>query len=462
MRKYKQKSTLRLGLAEASAIAAICMITLALGGAFADWLMLLMLVTAAATVGFTMGRTHKRRSNITIDAPIKQKHPVEPKQEQRDNTNKTQTGEKNKDYMRDIIQELNLMQSSGNLIERYQSFEILVENVLNHVIGRCSISLWCPEEDYQNLIECVIKTSNTPDGRASTFSPDRGCQHRPSRVPLDLDVMRQSLKSGKPYLAENPKAKSKPSANNTGFSLTCHACIPLYREYGQPLIINVERTETRPDKWSADDKSASEDFYTAVSLINLFWKQLQAANQREWVAQHDQSTGVLRDEEFLRRAQQWADRLVRKDELFAVVVITVGGFRGMFAGKSRQWRNLAGTIGHCLNKILIDQHGELLLGKMADDVFALILPWKDKFLAQAAMNPIISTLQQELAHDKKLLMEQDVMAVDLQWMVTDHKQYKANIEQLLNQVYSDLFSHNQPDQREYFRIVLGDPVVQEA
>lgn len=350
---------------------------------------------------------------------------------------------------REILAELSWLQNSDDLLERYQCFIRLAENSLNHALGGCGISLWCPDHNYQNLIECVIN----PGGKSGVFSRTtraRGANSRMAcRVPLDSAVIRKTLQTGKSYLAA-PTGKDSFSGGSDPVSLRTDACMVLYREFGQPLLINVERIGTEGRLVDADA------FGAAVRLIKLFWDQLQAANRRQWRAEHDEISGALRDQVFLRQGHDWAESLYRRDELFSLVVITVRGFRSMFAGNSRQGRRLHGLLGRSLRRILTDNAEEFILGKMADDVFVLMLAGKDSFISQALMQSVVAKLQEEM---KKYAPcdAPEVLAVDIQWTIADHKQYQGDLEGLLDRIYRRLFAPAANGRQNIHRIVLkGD------
>ncbi|MCP4708111.1 MAG: hypothetical protein GY869_05765, partial [Planctomycetes bacterium] len=179
-------------------------------------------------------------------------------------------------------------------------------------------------------------------------------------------------------------------------------------------------------------------------------------NQRQWLIEHDPTSRALRDEIFLQRGQAWAEKFKRRDDLFTLVVITVQGFRSMFSGNSQQWRRLSAIVGRCLNKVLHEKSPKYLLGKMADDVFALMLPSKDNFLTDAFMHSIAKYFGEEMIRDSAT-DALDMVAVDIQWAIADHQSYQGNLEQLLNRIYRDLFSQTDQEHKHTHRIVLSDP-----
>jgi len=350
-------------------------------------------------------------------------------------------------YLHSIIEELGRMQNSIDLLERYQCFIRMVESSLCQCLGPCSISLWCPDQDNKNLIECIIDPSwRTVFGSANSISHLRerrvACQ-----VPLDSEVIGHSLKKGEPYWAGERGSLSSPTKPAGDARLHCDACIPLYRDYGQPLLINVERIGDR------EVHRKTIDFHSMVKMVNIFWKQLQATNQREWIIEHDELSGALRDETFLKQAQALAERCQNSDEIFDIVVITIHGFRSIFTDNSRQWRILSGILGRAFRRLLAEQNREFLLGKMADDVFALLLPRSDEFITQAIMQSIMAKLGDEMLQDKAI-KNLNIMAIELRWSGADNRQYHGNMEKMLNAIYRRLFSRASNKQTQIYQIVL--------
>jgi len=330
-----------------------------------------------------------------------------------------------------ILRELNAMQRSEDLLERYRSFVRLVEDSLRQAVGPCSVSLWCPAEDGGELIECVIRAVG------------EGRERQPYRVPLDSPAIRGALRGGGSFLCVSENEGGLLAGREPEASLACDGCVVLERPYGQPVIVLIERPRRRPRPGSV------EGFEGAVQLVRFFWEQLQAANQRQWLAEHDHASRALRGEVFVREAKRRADEWVRGDEPFAVVVLTVRGFRSMFARDARQWQRLSGLFGSCLEEALRGRGGSFLVGRMADDVFAVLLGGADAFLAEAMMGSLCGKLEQQMTRTGQW-RTLDVEAVDVRWAVADYRAYGGWPEQWLNAVYRQLFSREgvQPRGRE--------------
>lgn len=231
-----------------------------------------------------------------------------------------------------------------------------------------------------------------------------------------------------------------------GRVLHCDVWIPLFREYGRPVLIGAQRTGKGPrqiDRMTFD---------SVVELIKLFWVQLQATNQRQWLIEHDSSHGVLRDAAFLDQAQNLATRFTEHDELFSVVVISLGGFRRMFCGQSAKWRSLSGCFAESLAGVLQAKRKDYLLGKMADDVFALFLPRKDAFIGRVMMEQLVEDLEERMC-GSGVAERLGVMAIDIQWSISDHRRYRGSIEGLLNEIYRGLFDPALRAQTHRSRIV---------
>jgi hypothetical protein len=307
------------------------------------------------------------------------------------------------------------MGRSEDLLERYHSFHLLVEAALTEAFGQCHVSYWCPDDENKHLIECVIRGRNETRIR------------RPSQVDLDPGPVQHCLETGRPWLA-TPGDRIDSEA-----SISCDACLPLYRPHGQPLLVLLHdlRMPAGPDR--------TERFIVAVQLIKFFWEQLQAINQRQWLAEHDAASRALRAATFLEEGQSWAQQLHEHDEPFAVIVLTIRGFRSMFARNARQWRQLAGIVGQGLDSVMRRTGKRFLLGKTADDVFVLLLGDADAFLAGAAMESLVARLESQIRQDR-LARTLDVLAVELRWSISDHQEYSSSLERLLNRVYARLFA----------------------
>jgi len=411
----------------------------------------IFLVVAAALVGYALGYKGSTLPVQSIET-IDKGGAIAQKQKQQGPA-RSVPGRKNPgdNYLRGILDELSLMQGSGDLLERYQCFIRVAENSLYHVLGPCSVSLWCPDHEHTNMIECVIKPSEKLDDSSGPGWANTHQMRQPCQVPLDSEVIRRAIKSGEPYIAFMDNTGDLMAGCATETSLPCDACVPLYRTYGQPLLIVAQRHRNVAVNF------CPEDFDAAVKLINLFWKHLQTTNERQWIIEHDTSSGALRDEVFLRRAQSRAKQACRCDEPFTLVVITVRGFRSMFAGHAGQWRTLSGLVGRSLIKILSVKNEEFLFGKMADDVFALMLSRTDEFLARAMMDTLSGRLAQEIKNDP-LIKGLDVGAIEVCWSLADHRRYDGAMEVLLDEIYRCLF-RSEGDHKHSSIIELHEPAL---
>lgn len=347
-------------------------------------------------------------------------------------------------FLHTVVKELSQMQASHDLLERYQSFGCMIEASLIRALGPCQVTLWCPDNRWENLVECVIQQMAGPGTAAGELEPqDRNPQH----VPLDSRIIEHALRSQKPYLAYDPSVARLMVSYAPEGSLRSEACIPLERRYGQPLVINVngiaDPTKVRP-----------EDFYLAADLIGLFWQQLQATNQRQWMIEHDQTSRALRDDAFLTQAQQRAERAHQAEQPFAVMVLTLHGFRGMFAGHAHQWRELSGIIGRRLYQALADHKQEFLLGKMADDAFAVLFMDTDESLAYTIVREVMNSLQWRLPQDTTL-QRLEVMAVEMRWAGADQRQFSGDMSDMLNRIYRRLFIRGQNKWEHVYHIELG-------
>ncbi|MBN1765015.1 MAG: hypothetical protein JW860_07130 [Sedimentisphaerales bacterium] len=419
-----------------------------------DGVPVILLMVCIGLMGFSLGSGQTRPTEKNPEP-----QPAASPDDSREPGGRRAGGETNNDYLRTILDELSLMQNSNDLLYRYQCFIRMSEKVLHHVLGSCCVSLWCPDSEYKKLVECVIRDSYA--GSSSSDKAGRECfTHHPARhpssVPLDEFHIRESLTSGKSYLGPIAPGSAGDDKASQTCSLICHACIPLYREYGQPLLINVERTgAAAAGPGGRDHKSLRDDFDSAVDLIKLFWQHLQATNQRQWLIEHEPASGVLRKETFLLKAQNLAQRYRQQDELFSVVVLTVRGFRNMFAGQSGQWHQLSSAIGRCLNKLVREMSKESLLGRMADDVFAFILPRTNAFLAHSIMNALTDRLGQEMIKDQSFA-NLDIMAVDIQWSDADQTTFSGSMENMLDTIYRQLFRSTADRQHQEQRFLIHD------
>lgn len=348
-------------------------------------------------------------------------------------------------FLHEIVKELSHMQSSQDLLERYQGFERMVEASLFRALGPCTVTYWCPDNRWRELVECVIR----PTGGAETAVGRGGMiQGRsPCRVPLDSRIIEHVLRSQRPYLKYDPGSSRLMVSYAPEGSLPSEACISLERLYGQPLVVNVnkicEPLRVRPD-----------DFYLAVDLITLFWEQLQATNQRQWMVEHEEASRALRDDAFLRQAQQRAEQAQQADERFSLIVLAIHGFRGMFAGQAHRWRELHGVIGREVYHAISEHKAEVLLGKMADDIFVVQLPHTDEFLADALMRKVIGSLQRRLPQDL-VLRRLDIMAIEARWALADQKKYAGSVSDMLNGLYRRMFRREGASLDRMCHIELG-------
>ena len=420
-----------------------------------DWLIVCLLVGAGALAGYTLGIASTNTGNRRVEIQLAQTAPTD--ESSCDSTTHRVSGSgPNPDaaiYVPGILDELCLMQGSHELLYRYQCFTRLVEKVLNHALGPCGISLWCPDLEHRNLVECVIKPALKGDVGSSADLLELPETRPPCRLPLNVPEIIESLESGTAFLASEAHRRYPDKGRNNTRSLICHACIPLYREYGQPLLINVEFGNKHQGRPGRQKNSEKEGFSTAVKLIRLFWNHLQATNQRQWSIEHDPDSGVLRNDVFMRQGQNMAQQCRERDELFSVVVITMRGFRSMFTQNAQQWSRLAGLFGRCLNKVLSGKSEDFLLARMADDVFAVLLPRTDEFLARSIMRAVTERLAVEMNRDQAV-KALDVMGVDIQWTLADQKCFAGSFESMLEKMYRRLFTCGPNKQDQTYKIIL--------
>ncbi len=370
------------------------------------------------------------------------------------------------EYLHTVLGEISSMQASHDLFDRYQYFFNLVEKTIHEALGPSNVTMWCPDEKRENLIECVILPDRQyNDNAAGLYNPAQIQTQVPCKIPLTSEAILRCLQTTRPYYANHNLRNVSPAGKtdtNNKYSLHCDACMALYRKYGQPLLINIElgRNQKTQDinhtyfTGGDKEKQARARFYSAAQLINIFWQQLQVANQREWIIEHDEFSGALRDDKFMYKAKSMAQMCKQRDEPFALVVITVRGFRRMFAGHSEQWKNLSGLFGMTLRDILKAKNKEFLLGKMSDDVFALMLAYTDKFLARNMMDSITVQLDKEINHNKDIA-NMGVMALDIQWAIADHRHYADGPAETLNRIYAKLFDRNEQDDIYSSQIILN-------
>lgn len=341
------------------------------------------------------------------------------------------------EMLRNMLNELTQMQKEDDLAERYQCFIRVIESALRHALGQCNVSLWVSDEEHENLIECLIRPSRSIDTAGGLHASVRK-RRDPYILPIDSSNIRRSLETGQPFLIDASSAEGVIAGHSPDLQLRHSGCIPLYRPYGEPLLIVFEHMRGGVGK---DRKKA---FLAAVELIEMFWNHLQATNQRQWMVEHDPDTQAVRADVFLNAAQEMADCLQRNDELFTLVVVTVQGFRKMFAGTSQKWNHLYGSISRGINRILTQRDDQFLLGTMADDVLALLLPGKDAFLSRALMSGIVKTLAEQLQSEACERLS-GIMAISIKWRLVDHRQYRGNVQALLDETYSRLFGPEEND-----------------
>lgn len=341
------------------------------------------------------------------------------------------------EMLRNMLDELTQMQKEDDLAARYQCFIRVIESALRHALGRCNVSLWVADGEHENLIECLIRPSQSIDTADDLHASVRK-RRDPYILPIDSPNIRRSLETGQPFLIDASSAEGVIAGQSPDLQLRHSGCIPLYRQYGEPLLIVFEHMR------GGVGKGRKKAFLGAVELIEMFWNHLQATNQRQWMVEHDPDTEAVRANTFLDAAQGWADRLQRDDELFTLVVVTVQGFRKMFAGTSQKWNHLYGSISRGINRILTQRDDQFLLGTMADDVLALLLPGKDAFLSRALMSGIVKTLAEQLKSETPEGLS-GIMAISIKWRLVDHREYRGNVQVLLDETYSRLFGPEDND-----------------
>ena len=420
-----------------------------LSGEVTAWTMIVLSMISVGMMGYAFGRNKavKAAGSQTQGEPVRGAGESEPQKDRAD-TRRSSTGGKgdypSRDTLKGILSDLSFMHHSDDLYERYQCFIRMIEDGLGQVLGSCVVSLWCPDRDEQDLVECVIQPREVFDGHVGVAGPEGG--ERPCRVELGSDVIREVLRTGEPYLSSHWHLPETSIEAGGGRMLHCDVWIPLFREYGRPVLVGAQRTGKGPRKM--DRKT----FDSVVELIRLFWTQLQATNQRQWMIEHDSSHGVLRAAAFLDHTQNLATRFIERDELFSVVVISLDGFRRMFSGQSAKWRSLSGCFTESLTGVFQAKREDYLLGKMADDVFALFLPRKDAFIGRVMMEQLVEDLKEKMC-GSGVAEKLGVMAIDIQWSILDHRRYRGSIEGLLNEIYRGLFDPALGAQTHRSRIV---------
>lgn len=110
----------------------------------------------------------------------------------------------------------------------------------------------------------------------------------------------------------------------------------------------------------------------------------------------------------------------------------------MFAGQSQKWRLLSSLTAQTLNHCLQDAKQDFLLGKMADDVFAILLHRSDAFIAKAVMESVLTDLGRHMNNAPEI-QTLDLTAIELQWTLADHQDYRHSISEMLDKIYGGLF-----------------------
>lgn len=354
----------------------------------------------------------------------------------------------NMKMLEQMLEELAQMHKTEDLTQRYQCFTRLTESMLGRAVGPCSVSLWVPDSDHAQLIECVIRPNHSPDKVTGSLA-NRIKLREPVVLPIDSVDIRRSLQNGEPFIVECSAANGIIAAHSPNLQLRHDGCIPLYRQYGEPLLIIFEHTAggIKPGRKTAFD--------AAVEMIQMFWNHLQGINQRQWMVEHDPSAEAVRADTFLNVAQAWADRLQHQDELFTVAVITIQGFRRIFAGTSQKWHTLYGIVSRSINRTVSTRNDEFLLGAMADDVLAIFLPRKDAFISRALMATIMKKITDQLQQEADPGLA-GIIAIKIRWRLTDHRQYHGSIQEMLDEAYRKLFDiHANDDQNHSCHIDLA-------
>ncbi len=351
-------------------------------------------------------------------------------------------------HLTDLLRYSVQMLTSQDLIERYHSFNELTERLYCRLTGRSSVSLWCPDSSREMLIECV---SGMNQGTGET----RVANHTPSQIPLKGECAINALETGKPYIVPDISRYRTENQEPDAWQ----ASVPLVRKYGQPLLAMIEwvgyETLTASQK-----KELKARFHHAAEISQLFWQQLQAINERQWQMEHDEFSRTLRADVFVERGQEWADQCIRKDDPFSVVVLSIRGFRRLFAGQSQTWNQISGLIGGKLGDILNRSGKAYLLGRMADDVFALIMPRTDTYLASQIMQSGLKTLNEEIGQTRQSDFG-DILSIDLAWMAADKRLYQGRLSDMLDRIYRSFFNTDRTiEHRHEFRLTLHESPVE--
>ena len=389
---------------------------------------------AGCVCGHFQAKAFARRVGSAV-APAVRRSPVVTAEEQAKEPDVRR--EARVEMLRGLLDELTQMQKENDLRRRYQCFLRVIESVLRETVGPCGVSLWVPDTEHENIIECLIRPKHSSEHNRGSLAGAR-MGREPFSLPIDSANIRRSLQTGRPFLVERSGLNGIVAGHSPTVALRHDGCIPLCREYGEPLLVILEHTK------GGIKSSRRKEFDSAVEMIEMFWNHLQVTNQREWMVEHDPATEAVRADAFLNGAQSWVDDLHRRDELFTVVAITVQGFRRMFAGTSQKWQNLYSTVCRSVNRIFTERGDEFMLGTMADDVLAVLLPGKDTFICRAVMSAVMKKLQDELRSARGEGLS-GIAAVNIQWRLADHNEYCGSIQGMLDQAYGDLFRQDGND-----------------
>jgi GGDEF domain-containing protein len=352
---------------------------------------------------------------------------------------------RNTQAMKEILTGLSVMHHSQDLYERYQCFIQVIENGFNEVFGPCNVTLWCPDKSNDKLVECVIQPNISLRNASGEFVDPHMRDRQACEIPLDIDIVKKALATKQPSLVTDVIKQYQSPGLQPKFDV----CIPLFREFGQPVLVMARRIN------NAGMPFNTEIFLEWVEIIRHFWQQLQATNQRQWRVEHSELDGVLRDQFFLERAESLVTDWSQKNELFSLCVISIGGFRQTLGGQADLWRQTTGLFGRSLDESLINRKEEFLLGRMADDVFVVLLPRKDRYIAQVCIEQVLDGLGQRIA--TRCQSERiDNRVMELQWSLADHTDYRDSVATLLSEVYKGLFETGESDHAIFHRLLADN------
>ena len=352
---------------------------------------------------------------------------------------------KNTHAMKGILTGLSVMHHSQDLYERYQCFVQVIENGFNEVFGPCNVTLWCPDKNNDKLVECVIQPNISIRNGSGEFAESHFRDRQACEIPLDIDIVKKALATKQPCLVTNVIKQYQSPGLQPKFDV----CIPLFREFGQPVLVMARRIK------NAGTPFSTEVFLEWVEIIRHFWQQLQATNQRQWRVEHSELDGVLRDQFFLERAESLVSDWNQKNELFSLCVVSIGGFRQTLGGQADLWRRMTGLFGRSLDESLVNRKEEFLLGRMADDVFVVLLPRKDRYIAQVCFEQVLDGLSQMItARCESERIYNRVM--ELQWSLADHTDYRGSVATLLSEIYKGLFETGESDHAKFHRLLADN------